>query len=392
MKYTFKEILNQEIYDSTLVMVIAGKYDLFNNMVVDTLKAKCIEKIDTGELGIAVDLGDEFGVQSNDAEDVSNSVNFDTFMEVVGVPSINGKWFCRAELSVLSNKQKEKLFKYLKEPSKNGILVITSNEFKVYKDILNNKQLAYGVKTHLMQLSFTNKPILKKIIQTMFEDKGITIESGAVDLFMFKMNSAYDEYEEVLEDIIDGHIAGYKITLTEVRDKMKGIEHFDLDDFILEVAKPLSNDKTNNKKVYRMMIALIDQYGASGLITQLIKYINECIEFRMMINSGIIPVKVDFFMKDVVALLDKESKYAKMNEWLFKRKAQIAAQTSLRDWQYMKLILSRVSVMDDDSAYIRAIYDLVTRSVLTSSRLDNIVGLDNVLNNRIEKLNRIKYK
>jgi len=202
MKYNFKDILTQEIYDNTRVMVITGRYQLFNNLVADTLKEMSVER--TFINGIDLGLAAEFGIEDDDSA-VSTSVDIDTFFDVVNVSNINGKWFCRVGLESINKKQKDKILNYIKQPSKNGILVLMSTEFKDYKDFLKNKSLQFGQYAHLMQLSFPNRLVLKSIVSNMFNEIGIEVDNQAVDYFIMRLNTEYDEYEKVITDIIEKH-------------------------------------------------------------------------------------------------------------------------------------------------------------------------------------------
>ena len=131
MKYGFGDILNEDIYNKSRVVLITGKYNIFNNMVADTLKDMCGNKY-TPNLSL-METEDEFGVEDTEAA-TSNSVDFDSFIELADIPSITGKRFCRVELTTLNKKQIEKLNNYLKQPSRYGILVILANEYRDYKE------------------------------------------------------------------------------------------------------------------------------------------------------------------------------------------------------------------------------------------------------------------
>ncbi len=395
MKYSFKEMLNAEIYESTRVMFVLGKYVWFNNMVCDTLKYMCIDQ--ENQFNAAIGVGDEFGIEEDNLGDtLSNSIDFSTFMEVVGVPSINGKWYCRTEYSTLTKKQKDQLFKYIKEPSDNGILVITSDDWMQYKDILKNRLLSFSKVSHIMQLGFPNKQILKGIVAQSFSEKGIEIESAAVDFFIMRMSSAYDKYEEQIDNIIDIHKEPI-LTVKDLKVYMKGIENFIVDDFINELVKPMVSDKTNSKKVLKIMIALEDEFGAKNLVYQLLKKIDEYIEYRLLINTGYIPIGINYFYNDVIKKLPDKKKYEKINEWVFRKRAETASLTSLRDWEYMKLILSKavenVKIADDvlDIKCQRALYELSTRSVMTPDRLNNVIGIDNILRKKVQELDLVVY-
>lgn len=395
MKYGFKEILNAEIYENTRVMFVLGKYTWFNNMVCDTLKYSCIDE--ENQFNMSIGISEEFGISSTSTEDnMSNSVDFNTFMDVIGVASINGRWYCRTDYSLLSKKQREQLLKYIKEPSNNGILVIVSNDWLQYKDLLRNKLLSISKTCHIMQLGFPNKHILKSLVTQAFSEKGIEIESAAADFFIMRMSSAYDKYEEQINTIVDTH-EEVVLDAKDIKVYMKGIENFILDDFIDALLKPMVSDKTNAKKVLKIMMALEDEMGAKNLVHQLLKKIDEYIEFRILINSGYIPIGINYFFKDTINKLPDPKKYEKVNEWVFRKKANVASMTSLRDWQYMKIILNKaienVKISDDelDIKCQKALYDIATRSVLTPDRINNIIGISNILNSEVIRVDKICY-
>ena len=76
----------------------------------------------------------------------------------------------------------------------------------------------------------------------------------------------------------------------------------------------------------------------------------------------------------------------------------MASRTSLRDWEYMKLILSkaiennRMSEDEMDAKCQKALYELSTRSVLKADRLNNIICVDNILTKKLDNINKIIYK
>lgn len=395
MKYAFKDILNQDIYDNTLVMMVFGKYTIFNQLVSDTLKEKCVNLFEYSDA--AISISDDFGLDTEDTSETRyNSVDFNTFLEVVGVPNINGRWFCNVSLNSLNNKQREKLKEYIKYPSDNGVLVVTAEDYFDYREFLTFKPLEFSKKSHMIRLDYTNIKPLKEIVEAIFNSKGVGVEDKAIGYFIMRMGNAYNDYYEVIDNIIeDADLTESKeIQLKQMRKSMKGIENFELDEFIVELTKPLTSDKVENprnNRLMRMASALIDQYGPRKLVSELLRNVNELIEFRIMINKGIIPIRIDYFFSDVKKAVGKESRYYNMNEWLFRRKANLAAQTSLRDWQYIKLILSKASSSYTDEPFIKAIYEVVNRTVLNEDRINNIIGLKNSLDT-LGKINRVLYK
>lgn len=399
MKYNFKDMLNAELYENSRVIFILGKYNIFNNLVSDEFRERCKEE---STFSNSIGLSEEFGFARQEDEGtengILNSVDFNTFLEVVGVPSINGKWYCKADLSSMNKKQKESLLKYIKEPSENGILAVVSNEWRDYKDILKNRVLAYSKVSNIIELGFPHKDILKILVKQMFEERKIEIAPSAVDFFILRMSRAYDEYEEVIESIVTQHSDGI-LELKQIKSYMKGIEHFIVDDFMYEVVKPLGSDKTNSKKILKMMMALQEELGAKDFLYKVLNQIEDMIELRILINKGYIPIGINYFYKDVINSIGGEkSKFGKLQEWQFKRKVYLASQTSLRDWEYMRIILNKAienkKVSDDviEKKCQKALYELCTRSVITADRVNNIIGIDNVLNKTIINVDKLIYK
>lgn len=398
MKYSFKDMLNAEIYESSRVIFILGKYNVFNNIVEDEFRERCKEQsIFNDYVSIMEDF--EFGRNESDTQTVSlNSVDLNTFLEVAGVASINGKWYCKVDLSSITKKQKEAILKYIKEPSENGIMVVVGNDWIHYKDILKNRVLLYSKVANILELGFPNKEVLKVIVPQMFEDKGIILEASAVEFFILRMSKAYEEYESVIEDISTKHGKG-ELNLRQMKDYMKGIEYFTVEDFMYELVKPLNSDKTNSKKILKIMISLQDELGAKKLVYDILKQIAELIELRMLINKGFIPIGINYFYKDVINSIGGEkSKFGKMAEWQFKKKVQLASQTSLRDWEYMQIILNkaieniRISESELELKCQKAMYELCTRSILTEDRLNNIIGIDNILNKQLVKIDKVVFQ
>jgi len=405
MRYTFNDIFNAELYEKSRVIFVLGKHTIFKNIVCDELKRQCVK--DDGFQYSAI-VVEEFGLE-DDGEMDGTSVDFNTFMAVIGVPSINGRWYCRTDLSVLTKNQKKTLESYMKDPSDNGLLVITSDNWRDYSFYMRNKVLNISNVSNYIELSFPNKDTLKKLVKQMFEDKGVEINSAALDFFLTRMSQAYDKYNEVIDDIVDWHkeelgggIADEEISMVDMKRYMKGIEYYVIDDLLYEVVKPLHSNKTNNKKVLRVMVALEDAMTAKTLVYQLLKNIDESIEFRVLINMGIIPIGLNYFfndvIKDVKEVYGEKHKISNMSESVFRRKADLASRTSLRDWEYMKIILkkaienNRVSEEITDGLCRKALYELCTRSILTESRINNILGIEDILNKGIEDIDNIRFE
>lgn len=393
MVFKFSDITGKELYEKSSVAFVLGKYDIFINMVADKFKGLCVDR-GSGE-SVKDLVGSEFGLSSDEGS-TSTSVDFNTFMNVSSIPNINGKWYCKVELNSLNKKQKEKMLRYIKSPSKNGILVLVSNDWQVYREYLNNRIIKSSSQIGLVQLTYPYRDTLIEIVKELFEAEGMKISVDATEVFITKMSKAYDEYESVIKGIREQHTSDEMINIAQLREYMRGIEYFDIDDFLCEVIKPLSSEVvTGRKRIVKVMAVLADELGAKKLVYTMLSKVNEMIEYRININKGIIPIGVRYFFRDVIKELG--SKYEKINEWVFRKKADLASQTSLRDWEYMQLILK--SALDDkmlsesesEMRCKKALYELCTRSVLTESRINNIIGAENVLDYGMNELNKIKY-
>ncbi len=432
MQYSFNDIFSDDMYRNTRVLFIFGKHNFFNEIVSDTFKYKNTMQNDTALIHTGSTITDEFDFtdkseentdefsDDNTQQSVGNSIDFKTFLSVVNVPNLYGKWVCIETLAGMQKKDKDALMKYIKDPNENGIVIIIGNEWKEYKDLLRNKIINMSKYVSSIQLSFPRGDVLAKIVKQLFEEKGIKIDNAAIDLFLTKMSNDYDNYPNVVADVCEMHHSEH-LTAKELKTYMKGIENYVLDDFIGELVKPLANDSTRSKKVLRMMVTLMDSMGAESLARQVQRSIEECIDFRIMINSGVIPMGIRYFYSDTIedikntfgevvkitqrdkqtkeiVVTEQKNKYISMNEFVFRRKAELASRTSLRDWEYMSIILSKAlntpftAGADRDFIIKKALYEICTRSVASESRILNDIGFENILGKDLEWLDSIKLK
>lgn len=387
MKYTFNDLLDNKIYDNTTVMFITGKYNIFNNMVSDELKSRSISEdiIELDDETLA-----EFNISKDESFDYSTTVDFDTFIDVKNVANINGKWFCKVDLSTMTKKSKEVLNNYIQQPSYNGILVVTANDFMDYRYYLNNRTIMNSNSVHLIQLNWPNRKMLEEIVTAMFKERNVIIDKTSARLFIMRMSNLYDDYTETIDKMCDG-LENYVIDYKEMQDKLKGIENYIIEDFVELLLEPLTNDRTNSKKIYKMLGSLLNEFGPQNLVYRIIKIAKEELEFREYINSGYIPIKVHYSFKEIKKAIGDKSEISKLSEYQFRKKALLASKTSLRDWQYIVLILSNVRDYNK-SSYEKVLYTLVNRSVISSSRLNNDIGIDNILTSDIKLLDTIRYE
>ena len=383
MKYTFKDILNEDIYKNCDLAVITGRNHIFIDMVIDTLKD--LVDSETNELTTS-ELDGEFNVREEEYS--GNFVDIDTFKDVIGSPSINGRWVCICDYKSLNKKQKGYIDLYKRKTSNLGLLIVYSTDFVDYRNMLKDNIMRMSLRSHIFDLSFPHWATLKEIINSIFESKGKRIEVNALELFTIKIGKAYDNLYELVDLVID-ESGGPCISNLDVKRAMKGIENFTIDDFIEQMLQPLKNDSTNNKKIYRIMASMMDEYGSLKLAKRMLSTVNELIEFREHINKGTIPVKINYIYNDCIKEIGKDSKISKYSEYRFRKLAMTAAQTSLEDLVYIKIILMKAVRAYNDEERFELLYDIVTRSVLNDNIIDNIIGVDNIMDNQCKYIDSI---
>lgn len=398
MKFTFKDIDNEKIYVDSNVVFAVGAYPIFINIVVDMLKDTC--RVDVDE---TADILDEFDF-ADTGNLTNNNVDFDTFIDVVKMPNINGRWICVTSLNELTKKQLEKLNTYIKSPSENGLLVVTSIDFKEYSKYLSNRSLCYGTRSHIVQLSFPSRQKLVDIVNKIFLDYNLEVTKDAINLFIIKMGNNYEEYRTVIETNIASMFTsistgdGVQATKTvnvdykTMLECMKGVENYILDDFIEQLTEPLTSDKiVKNRKVYKMLMAMVDEFGARALVSKLRYSIDDIITMREVINIGYVPMGVKYSVEEAKRRLGEEHPFYKISEYKFRKLVEIASKTSLKDWVSMKMILMSPGQRAQDSEYEKALNTLVNRSVFCDSRLTNDIGLTDILETDFNEIHKIRY-
>lgn len=390
MKYSFKDIVNEDMYSTALVMFVAGQYNIFNNIVVDELKERCKAE-DNFERDRQ--LFNEFGIDDGDTKiTVSNTVDFNTFMDVVGIPSVNGRWFCSVDIKTLNKKQRNILEGYMRDPSPNGILVIVSHEWLDFRWYLRNRVLQNSQCSHIIQLGFPNRTVLVKLTHLLFEKRNAKIDNRTAELFVMRMSSAYDDYDTVIDKICLGHRGG-KLTHERVQEGLKGVDNYVLDDFIERILEPITKDKiTPNRRIYKIYGALKSEMGAIAIVRQLMYKVGQYIEFRLAINDGTIPIKVRYSVVRVKESLGEEHPLYRIPDFRFRRMAYIASLTSLEDWTYIKMLLSDETYKYSEEASEKILYTLIHRTVLNKSRLNNSLKIEDIIDKKVENVDKIKYR
>lgn len=401
MKLTLDDLGKDNLISDLRVAIVAGQHNLINNIVSDRIKAACRDsfELDKESLG---ELYDEFSIEDTEysEEEGLYVLNLETFVTQSTVPPPAGLWFCRVDIDVSTAAQRDLVLKYIERPNEYGKLVVVSSDYKVFRVYLRNRTLLKSGTCHIFNVGFPNKTQLRPIIENLAAEYKIEFSTKALDNFIIRMSDQYDSYPMALERLSrnlpenDGEMR--RVGPDALAKILKGIEFFSINDFVEALSKPLSSGTLNNKKITRMLFSLLDAWGGKALVRKLLKSIDQCIDFRLMVNKGIIPVGVEFFYADTLKRLPDTSEYKEWPEWKFRNAAQLAIRTSLRDWLYIKLILGRIrldgKIQSSDEEIFRMLYGVCIRSVMCEDRLNNIIGADDILEHPINRIDRVRYK
>lgn len=448
MKFAFKDIFDESMYNTANVILVTGQYAIFNNIVVDKCRNMCKSGLDDIDIPYLKELSLSLPIREGVMTDgsSSNSVTLEKFFDVYRSAPLDGKWFCNINYEALTKKEQEKLVNYFKLSSSNGLLVVTMTDWKDYRQFLKKKDITESKKVHLIQLSFPSRVVLKDILRDTFKKNGYKVRDEVLDLFIMRMSNAYDAYKETVEIVLQSvkDVPNSKeITMAQMKEALTGIENYVLDDFITELTKRMGSTKiSTNRKIYKMYKSLLDTMGAVKLVKTLRSKIDTIIELRLLINSGVIPIRIRYSAKEVKDRIErmypdeeeedtvdkgKETRDSKgdgegkdksdgegkgdgtekkkvykkltpiqsvkaLTTFAFKKYAKISSLTSLKDWYYIKMMLYRADgkyITDEEAQKI--ILSIMHRTVLNTSRLTNDIGVDNIIESELYDLNTVLF-
>lgn len=386
MIYKFKDLYNPKLYDDSSIVYVTGKYNVFNNIVID--KFIRLSKGDTS-IDFDTELFEEFGLSDTNLKSaISNTIDTDTFFDTVYSPPITGKWLTIVDYNTLTKAQLKRLQLYQKDPSPNGILIIRATEYRDYKSLLKDRFIATSNIVNLIQLSFPNRDTLNKVVRYMFKQRNIIPHSKAVDLFIMRMSSNYNAYTDIMDNIMQ-QLGSYdrqvELDYDTLKSLLKGVQFYLLDDFILTLTLPMkSKNIQRTRKVYSMEQELIYELGHKGLVYKLRSRVDELIEMRIAINKGYIPIRVKYSTREAKERIGENSRLHRLSNYSFKHTAYIASQTSLKDWLFIRLLL-------EGTDYERIIHTIVNRYALSRDRILNNLTIKNDIDNDMLRLNLIQH-
>lgn len=389
MKFGFKDIEETKVYDGTLVMFIYSKYNWFSNCVIDTLKY--VSNKDSIAVSIVKDS--EFGLEDSS---VDNNVDIETFVKVANVKNMSGKWMCRIDIDTASSKQIETVKEYIKKPSKEALLCITGSDYKKSKEFLMNKVLNSSLNEHIITLNFAYYQPLTRLVRTAFTDKGLVPDNEALELFIRRVNTEYDEIPSLINSIRIKNGEG-TVTFKDMKAYLRGVEYYNMNDLVDELVRVTS--KAKKKRLMRILTYLIETSGAESVAKELLNVVNSMIRFREIINNGTIPIKIystkRYPFNSIVKELG-EAPESKLNEHVFYRRAVSSSLTNIGDWIQMKFVLESALNTSFEGSPIRieqcyrALVYIVNRQVFTESRRENMLKIDDIIEKEVRNIDDIE--
>lgn len=390
MVLKFSDIDNTALYKKSRVIVVTGQHKIFNRMLVDRVRNSTKGDVSTDTKSSEL-MSEFFGEEEEEVNDISSgSIDLDTFFKVVNTPSLTGKWYCCSEYKFISKKNKDKIKNYIKKPNENGILVIVASEWNDIKELRRLQSLKSSQFSHIIDLSYPQKKQLESIVVKLFSEKNKNVCEEAVKLFVMRMSTAYDDYDDTIQAVCENLSDKKDISYVEMKEAMHGIENFIMDDFLKALLKQMNSVKVvKGRKIYKILDSLMNELTARDVVIKLKYKIRDMIEYRGYINDGSIPVKGRYNVEKIKTRIPEESKVYKASSIVFKRNAYMSSMTSIGDWVYMYNILDKIRVGATENEYFHAIIALMHRRIISNDRLMNEICVKNTLDESLIDVNKL---
>lgn len=382
---------NSELYTESRVVITLGSYPIFNNIVSDKLKSSAVPQFLHSNL--SSDFEDDF-VVSKGTESL-NSLSLDEFIRNKDTYPIIGKWYSLINYGSLLDKHKTFIFDYISKPSDSGILVVNCDNFKDYKKFKFNNVIKNSKTVNLIDLSFPNRTTLKSVILDLLakfnNGHKIKVSEKALDLFIMRLGSDYNSYYGILQEIAND-FKSTEVGYDDILSYIKNIDNYNIDEFIERLVTTKVKDKfVTTRKVYKAYYSLCEDIGIKKLISRLTYKIEDIIEMRYLINTGKVPILVRYGAKSIQDTLDDTSRLKKLSSFSFKKLAKLASLTSLRDWFYIKMIISKYDINKiTDIQGEQVVHSIIHRGAFSSNRINNDIAILNDIGNLYE-INKIGY-
>ena len=176
-----------------------------------------------------------------------------------------------------------------------------------------------------------------------------------------------------------------------MKEYTKDYQSYMMDDFINQLLVPQKGIKVYKKrKIYKMLESVADD-GYWAVVRNMRYRIDDLIEMRLQINNGIVPTKVRYSITEVKESLGKDNRLYKLNKFKFRKIANVASQTSLKDWYYIKMLLYTVK-NGDEYGSLCALISIIHRGALSNERILNDLKIKNIIEEELYPLNSVLYR
>lgn len=294
-----------------------------------------------------------------------------------------GRWWYAGSADRLSPEDKRAFDRLVKKPAEFGTAVLTGMDFMKYKGL--TKHCKKSMYIHELSTSFPSRRFLLAHIQREVKLRNALISQGSAEAFIWRLGESYNLYPRYLDELVAGlPKESREITKHQVSEHMKGVQGASFDAFLNYLLKPLSTgDLKRTNKMFQTYKALLND-GSVSLLRRLNTKSLMYLEIRRLVNSGYIPVGVEYTVDSFVKLLrlpeeedseegvdvEKPKKpagykftYRDMLSWnttKLRREVDIAVQTTLEDWYTLALLSSKRCYTEMEAEQV--LYSILTRS------------------------------
>lgn len=400
---------NLATMSETFVWVLLGDSALLTNYAIDILKKheSSKSKLNKSLTAVPMDLMSTpiTDMETDQVEDYAG-IAICTLEELWKRPGRNiaGRWVCVANYDNMTKKDRSNFYNYIKNPNRNVLFIVTVGDFRNIIDLRRTSTFSNSSICHIVNLSYPSRRWLLKLTNALFVEHNIKLTEEQLDMFIMKMNGAYEEYRDCIDRTVYNikAITGKDFdVLTEVatqdlKEATKDIEHFEINDLLRYMLKPIRNSRPLNgrRAVHKALSRLLESMTAKEIVNKLKYRIKDMLAYRAAINSGLIPVKIPYNTAKVQEKLPENSmneKIKKASAFVFKRNAYLSSQTSIEDWFFMYSILENVPKYATEQQYLAVLLHLVNRTSISNDRLMNNIGVKNTLDEGLVAVNGILY-
>jgi hypothetical protein len=296
--------------------------------------------------------------------------------------AFGGTWFFSGDLSTFSAKDKKAFESYLAKPGEFGVCVITSTDFKDFKDYINKFDgLARCV---AIKLSFPRFSEVRRYVKEQFTQTGIKLSERALDEFCGKIGGKYSLISyfvdllsaEAYRRVELGSAKQVEVTIKDIHKAIVGIGDYDMDDFMKRLAKGVPSDKARTNALYQAFGGMLVELGLSTAVRRVISRVDRAIGIRLLVNDGVIPAgntfrSVAMVEQRVARTKTKHSGYGFRAEqvlsWSDIRlniEVDIAATTSLADWVWIMGELCKLEQNSSEAEALTRFVGIMARRVI----------------------------